>query len=160
MTPVDLILLLHALATCLMAGLCWCVQVVHYPMMARVPGEMLKQYAAEHARRITWFVAPVMLVEAVTAGLLLAMAVAGQNVGSDWALGWRWVRGDWRVLVGAGVLAGIWVSTFAALVPLHGKLQVTGDVAVVGRLVRHNWVRTVLWTVRAVLALMVLGAGG
>jgi hypothetical protein len=36
----------------------------------------------------------------------------------------------------------------------------TGDVSVVGKLVRHNWVRTVLWTVRAVLALMVLAAGG
>lgn len=164
MTLVDLTLLLHGLATCLMAGLCWCVQVVHYPMMGRVPGEMLKQYAAEHARRITWFVAPVMLIEAVTAGLLLLMAVAGQNLGSEWAWGWAsgwaWVQGDWRVLVGTGVLVVIWVSTFGVLVPLHGKLQMTGDVSVVGKLVRHNWVRTVLWTVRAVLALMVLAAGG
>jgi hypothetical protein len=125
-------------------------------MMGRVPGEMLKQYAAEHARRITWFVAPVMLIEAVTAGLLLVMAVAGQNLGSEWA----WVQGDWRVLVGTGVLVVIWVSTFGVLVPLHGRLQRTGDVSVVGKLVRHNWVRTVLWTVRAVLALMVLAAGG
>ena len=70
------------------------------------------------------------------------------------------MQGDWRVLVGTGVLVVIWVSTFGVLVPLHGKLQMTGDVSVVGKLVRHNWVRTVLWTVRAVLALMVLAAGG
>jgi hypothetical protein len=103
-TLVDLTLLLHGLATCLMAGLCWCVQVVHYPMMGRVPGEMLKQYAAEHARRITWFVAPVMLIEAVTAGLLLLMAVAGQNLGSEWAWGWG---GGGGVGVGAGGLARV-----------------------------------------------------
>lgn len=160
MTLADLTLLLHGLATCLMAGLCWCVQVVHYPMMGRVPGEMLKQYATEHARRITWFVAPVMLIEAVTSALLLVMAVAGKHLGSDWASGWAWVQGDWRVVVGAGLLVAIWVSTFGVLVPLHGRLQRTGDVALVGKLVGHNWVRTVLWTGRAVLALMVMAAGG
>jgi hypothetical protein len=156
MALVDFILVLHGLATCVMAGLCWCVQVVHYPLMGRVPSEVLKHYAAEHARRITWFVAPARLVEAATAGLLLVMAVVGHGPAS----GWSWAKGDWRVLVGAGVLAAIWVSTFAVLVPLHGRLQRTGDAGLVRRMVMMNWPRTVLWTVRAVLALLVLGARG
>jgi hypothetical protein len=161
MAIVDLSLLVHALATCLMAGLCWCVQVVHYPLMARVPFDALPRYAREHARRITWFVAPTMLVEAVTAGLLLVMAVAGQRLTHEWALEWAWVRGDWRVLVGAGLLALIWLSTFGVLVPLHTRLQ--GAAAseearsVVAKLVAWNWPRTMLWTVRSVLALMLLG---
>jgi hypothetical protein len=98
-----------------------------------------------------------MLVEAVTAGLLLVMALSDHGPASAWAR----VDGDWRTLVGAGLLALIWLSTFGVLVPLHTRLQ--GAAAseearsVVAKLVAWNWPRTMLWTVRSVLALMLLG---
>jgi hypothetical protein len=152
MAIVDLTLLAHALATCLMAGLCWCVQVAHYPLMARVPADALPQYAREHARRITWFVAPTMLIEASCAAWLLLLAFAEQ--------GSAWTHRDWRILAGGGLLVLLWLSTFGVLVPLHKRLQRTNtpDQArlLVAKLVAHNWPRTMLWTARAVLALLLL----
>jgi sterol desaturase/sphingolipid hydroxylase (fatty acid hydroxylase superfamily) len=59
-------------ATWFMVGLIWFVQVVHYPLFAAVPaGEPFAAYHRQHVRRTTWVVAPVMLVELVTAVALL-----------------------------------------------------------------------------------------
>jgi hypothetical protein len=65
------ILLLHAAATLSMTGLIWFVQVVHYPLMARVGRVGFADYEAAHTRRTTWVVAPPMLIEGFTAVVLL-----------------------------------------------------------------------------------------
>jgi hypothetical protein len=43
-------------------------------------------------------------------------------------------------------------------VPLHERLSAGWDAAAHQRLVASNWVRTVLWTVRAVLVAAMLAA--
>jgi hypothetical protein len=56
------------------------------------------------------------------------------------------------------VLLGIHASTFLVQVPLHERLSAGWDAAAHQRLVASNWVRTVLWTVRAVLVAAMLAA--
>ena len=85
-----------------MAGLAWFVQVVHYPLFAGVGAQGFADYEREHQRRTGFVVVPAMLCEAACAGLLLLLAP----------------RDPW-VLAGAGLLAAIWISTFAVQVPLH-----------------------------------------
>ena len=72
-----LLVLLHAAASCAMAGVLWIVQLVVYPAFAIVPVDTLPTYAVAHARRITPIVAPLMLVEAMTFVALVAMKVDG-----------------------------------------------------------------------------------
>lgn len=139
---VPLILLLHAAATWFMAGVIWFVQVVHYPLMARVGPDGWCDYERRHMRRTTWVVAPVMLIEAATAVLIL---LASPRAALPWA--------------GVGLLIAVWVSTFAVQVPLHARLERGFDVAIHRRLVRSNWLRTLAWTARgAVAALMLMHA--
>lgn len=143
MSGETVLLMVHAGSTAFMAGLIWFVQVVHYPMFVGVGEESWRAYSAEHQRRTTWVVGPVMMVELVTTAAV-ALGLAGSVAG--W-MGW----------LGAGMLAGVWASTFLVQVPMHERLGRGREVAVMRRLVATNWVRTVLWSARAVLALWMLG---
>lgn len=132
---------IHAFATLAMVGLIWFVQVVHYPLMGRVGRSEFVEYERLHQQRTTWVVAPLMLTESAAAALLITWLPAGRA----W-LGW----------IGAALLAGVWASTFFWQVPLHARLGETFDAATHRRLVRSNWLRTGLWTMRGVLACALL----
>lgn len=139
MDPSALIAPAHAAATLFMTGLIWFVQVVHYPLLRRIPPTEVAAYAREHARRTGWVVGPVMLAEL---GLAIALAA----------------RGGPLALTSLAVLGMIWSSTASIQVPLHRRLALAPDPAAVERLIRSNWFRTAAWTLRAPLALA-LAAG-
>ncbi|MGL6280626.1 MAG: hypothetical protein ACRC50_13860 [Gaiella sp.] len=132
------LLLVHAGATVAMVGLVWFVQLVHYPLFAHVGRDGFALYEAQHTRRTTWLVAPLMLVEAATALVLLA---------ADPSL---------LTVAGAALLGIVWLSTALVQVPLHGRLERGFDAEAHRRLVRSNAVRTAAWTGRAVIALALL----
>ena len=143
------LLLIHAAATWFLVGLIWTIQLVHYPLFARVGADGFTVYEREHARRITWIVAPAMALEAVTAVLLLLapVPVSGMAEGR-------------LVLLGAvGLLAVVWVSTALIQVPCHGRLSRGFDPDAHRRLVQSNWVRTVAWTARGALVSLLLAGG-
>ncbi len=128
----------NLLATWYMVGLIWMVQVVHYNLFDRVGREQFERYEADHGRLITPIVAVPMLVELVTACLLLtAMAPASFPRWAAWA--------------GVAMVVGIWLSTALLQVPLHHRLSSGFDQNAYQRLVTSNWIRTALWTARGVL---------
>jgi len=61
----EVLVVAHAAATLVMVGVIWFVQVVHYPLMARVSASQFAAYEHEHQNRTTFVVAPTMLIEAV-----------------------------------------------------------------------------------------------
>ena len=65
----------------------------------------------------------------------------------------------WTLPLIAGlVLAGVHLSTITLQVPAHGRLEHGWDPIVADRLVRTNWIRTIGWTIRGVLALFMVEA--
>lgn len=140
----DPILTAHAASTVFLAGLIWFVQVVHYPLFARVDAAAFPDYARAHASLTTRLVAPAMLVELATAILLAARPPAGSP---SWAPG-----------AGLALLAVIWLSTAFLQVPRHRELAAGFDGSAARRLVSTNWIRTAAWSARAALALLLLGA--
>ena len=138
------VLLAHVGATWFMVGLIWTIQLVHYPLFARVGGDDFPAYEAEHTRRMGWLLALPAPIEVLTGGLLV------------------WMRPDsvplWLVLASGSLLFGIWVMTVAVQVPLHGHLIQRFDATRVASLVRSNRWRASAWTLRglAVLAMLVL----
>jgi len=144
-TTQDLILIVQAVASGAMCGLIWFVQAVHYPLFAPLTGERSRAYAEEHQRRTTGVVLPFMLAELATAAAVMVWPPVGVGRGA--------------AVVGVALVAVIWLSTFLVQVPLHGRLAAEGHTAeVVARLVRGNWIRTIAWTARAVLAAWMLRA--
>jgi len=142
-TPDVLVLAAQAVASAAMCGLIWFVQIVHYPLFARTDATHDPGYAAENQRRTAPVVLPPMLVEAATAAWLVVSPPA--------AIG--------RTIAVAGflVVAALWLSTLLVQMPLHARLRREGHApATVAALVRSNWLRTVLWTARAGLAMWML----
>ena len=134
----EALLALHALATLMMAGLIWFVQLVHYPLFPFVGASNFVRYEREHNRRVTWIVAPLMGLESITA-VALVILVDGATM---------------HLLAIAGLLlvAVIWASTAFLQVPCHRKLSTGCDPSAARRLVTTNWLRTLAWTARACLA--------
>ena len=73
--PAQLTAWLHLAATLVMVGVIWYVQLVHYPLMARVATTSFPEFHNEHTRRTGWVVIGPMLVEAATAVLLVVPGV-------------------------------------------------------------------------------------
>ena len=137
-----MLLTLHLLATAAMAGLIWFVQLVHYPLLHLVGPEGFVEYEAAHRRRTALVVGPLMAVEGVTA--LGVVAVLRNEVG--------------LVLpsVGLVLLAVIHLSTVVVQVPAHTALSAGYDRFVVRRLVSTNWIRTGGWSLRTIVAALML----
>ena len=133
-----MLLQVHALATLFMVGLIWFVQVVHYPMMADVGADTYAQYQHVHMQRTTWVVGPPMLAEAATAALLVFRRPP------EVPAAWAWA--------GLALLALVWASTAFLQVPAHERLTAGFDPSVHESLVRTNWIRTVAWSLRGLLA--------
>ena len=121
----------HAAATWALVGLIWMVQLVHYPLFAKVGVEQFRHYHALHSRQMTWIVAPLMLVELVTA----VLSVAGG-------------RRELWLLLSLLPLAFVWLATWRVQIPLHHKLSAAFDPETHRRLVSTNWWRTGAWTLR------------
>jgi hypothetical protein len=130
-----IVLLIHAAVTAYMVGLIWFVQVVHYPLFGRIDEKCFTACQHFHLGRVTWVVGPPMLVEAFSAFGLL------------WA-----DPSSWFLKLGAMLLILIWWSTWFLQVPKHNVLAAGYDSAALRHLVTWNWVRTVAWTLRAVVA--------
>lgn len=129
-------LLLCTFALCgMMTGIIWFVQINHYPLMLKVGAAEFAEYERMHTKLAGQLIAPIMLAEAA---LSLALAVCeGSNI-----------QFSIFTLV---LLLLIWISTFTVQVPLHNQLRNGYDAALIKRLVRTNWLRTLLWTVRLVV---------
>lgn len=146
MTEPLVILTMHAASTLMMTGLIWFVQVVHYPLFARVGESAFTVYAAQHQRLTTTIVGPLMLVEALTAAWLALRPPEGVSPA--------------LTIVGLALVALLWLSTAFMQVPCHRRLSLGFDARIGRRLVRTNWLRTAAWSARSVIALALLVAGG
>jgi len=133
------LLIVHVAAALFMTGLIWFVQVVHYPLMARVGQAAFAAYETEHMRRTGWVVGPAMLTEAVTAVGLVAMPAP-------------WISRP-IMIASLVLLAGVWASTALVQIPLHKRLAQQLDPWLVRRLVASNWLRTVAWSLRSGLVI-------
>ncbi len=136
------LLLANVAATLFMVGVIWFVQVVHYPLFARVGRSGFAAYSGSHTRLTGLVVGPPMLVEAATAVALVVWTPPGISVLLAW--------------VGLVLLAGIWLSTVLLQSPRHTTLGRGFDPSAHRFLVASNWLRTVLWSLRGLVVLVIL----
>lgn len=111
------------------AVLIWAVQLVIYPSFLYYPKKDLITWHRSYTVRVTYIVMPLMF---------------GQLILSIWQL--IALKNLYTVL--SVILIGLlWVLTFTVFVPLHRNIdrgQPESDTSL--KLVRYNWIRTVLWS--------------
>lgn len=129
---------MHFFATAALAGLIWTIQVVHYPLFDHVERERFVQFERSHSSRIALIVGPLMGVELISALLIAIKRPTGVSL--------------WLGFVSLVVLAVVHLTTVLCSVPAHATLGRGFDAGAHQRLVTTNWIRTVGWTTRAVMA--------
>ena len=134
-----------ALLTCLastlfMTGVIWFVQVVHYPLFARIEVESFRRYHADHTRMTTYIVILPMVAELVTSVYLVARRPEAVE--------------PWMVWVGLACAIVSWGTTFFLSVPAHNRLAMGFDGGAHRRLVRTNAVRVVSWMAHSLVLLL------
>jgi hypothetical protein len=136
------LLVAHSLITAMMTGIIWFVQVVHYPLFPLAGGANFPLYQRRHESGITRVVVPLMLVELATAIALLFVFPAGIS----------------RSLFYLSLVLLLinWLSTFLLQVPQHRRLKAGFDIAAWQVLYRSNWVRTISWSIRVIILLLIL----
>ena len=131
--------LLDIAATLYLWGVIWTIQVVHYPLFARVGAAQWEDYHAAHTRLMTYVVLPAMVTELGTSGLLALARPPWLSPSLLWA--------------GFACAVLTWAVTFFVSVPLHDILSRSFDPAAIHRIVATNWLRTAFWTAHAVILL-------
>ena len=123
-----------------MVGLIWFVQRVHYPLLAKFNVGQQREVGNEHQRRTSQVVALPMLIEGVSTLVLLVDRPEQVTLVLPW--------------LGAFLLAISLGSTIFLSVPLHQKMvdQPSAEIGV--KLVATNWPRTMSWTIRGVVCLV------
>jgi hypothetical protein len=117
--------------------LIWLVQIIIYPGLARIPSNDFVNYHAWYVTRITMVVLPLMICEIII------------------AIAWFFLQNNlFYPIVAGGLIILVWWSTFAFQVPIHKSLQAGKDQSRLRRLVTTNWIRTVAWSLKAVLVVV------
>ena len=129
-------------ATWFMVGLIWTIQVVHYPLFPFVGSDSFARYEAAHTRRMGWLLAIPAPIEVATAAALVFVRPPGVSLA--------------LVLAAGAVLAALWVTTALVQVPLHRKLSNGPSTRTMRRLVATNWIRTIGWTLRGGLVILMV----
>lgn len=131
----EIALRLHLFVCFAMTGVIWMVQLVQYPMFAYVAPEQFSRAHAMHSQNITLIVFPLMGLELLTALYLVFVASAPGGHGA--------------MVLNLGTVLALWGITALVYVPLHNELAANGyALSVIERLVRLNWWRTALWSLR------------
>jgi len=129
--------LANILATIFMTGVIWIVQIVHYPLFAKVGPELFRSHHADHNALISYIVLPALPIEAATAALLLLNRPS--------------IVTPIEAVVGLLLVALAWGATFFLSVPQHNILASGFDLQAHHTLVNTNWIRTFAWSARSVL---------
>lgn len=128
---------INAFACWFMTGVIWLVQVLLYPLFKRVGEKEFKALHRFHMNSITWVVAPVMALELLTAILLYHQSRTTLHLGN---------------LIS---VVGLWALTGLVNVPTHNKLEFASEVSK-SRLVQRNWPRTLVWTGRSFMFVLIM----
>jgi len=125
--------LIHLITSWALFGLIWTIQLSHYPTFQYISKSQFSAFHLHHTFSISIIVLPLMLLEL---GIVI-----WQSYQSNWNRGW---------LIALGLVVLIWVSTFFIQVPLHEHLEKEKDLKVIEQLVFSNWIRTFLWSIKAI----------
>ena len=128
---------IHFLSTSLMVGIIWVIQLLHYPAFHFIKESDYVEFQHFHMERISFIVVPVMVLELFSAFMLV-----------------YYIQSNLLILC-LIILLFIWLITFIFFTKLHQSLLGGYDKTIVDKLVRINWSRTILWSIRLIILIYI-----
>jgi hypothetical protein len=131
--------MIHLVSTSFMVGVIWIVQLVHYPTFLFIDEQKSNDFQKFHMSRISYIVMPAMTTE-LFSGIYIFIY---SNMAIDSNL----------FLLALTILIINWIITALVFVKMHNKLLINYKIEIISLLVKWNWLRTLLWSVRLILLL-------
>ena len=130
---------IHLVSTSFMVGVIWIVQLVHYPTFLFIDEQKSNDFQKFHMSRISYIVMPAMTTELFSGIYIYKYS----NMAIDSNL----------FLLSLTILIINWIITALVFVKMHNKLLINYKIEIISLLVKWNWLRTLLWSVRLILLL-------
>ena len=134
---IEILSNVHFLSTSIMVGIIWVIQLLHYPTFHFIKESDYEEFQHFHMQRISFIVVPVMALELFSAFMLV-----------------YYIQSNLLILC-LIILIFIWLITFAFFTKLHQSLLDGYDKTIVDKLVRINWSRTILWSIRLIILIYI-----
>ena len=134
---IEILSNVHFLSTSLMVGIIWVIQLLHYPAFHFIKEIDYVEFQHFHMQRISFIVVPVMILELFSAFMLV-----------------YYIRSNLLILCMI-ILLFIWLITFVFFTKLHQSLLDGYDKTIVDKLVKINWSRTILWSLRLIILIYI-----
>lgn len=134
---IEILSEVHFLSTSLMVGIIWVIQLLHYPAFHFIKESDYVEFQHFHMQRISFIVVPVMILELFSAFMLV-----------------YYLRYNPLILC-LIILLVIWLITFVFFTKLHQSLLDGYDKKIVDKLVKINWSRTILWSLRLIILIYI-----
>ena len=129
----DTLILLNFIVSLTMFGIIMVTQVVSYPLFLNLDEKIFTSYHSEYVKRITIIVMPVMTIELALTIMLYYM------------------HDGFLSQVFLISLIMIFISTVIIQVPIHNKLKFNYDEYLTKKLIKTNWIRTFLWSLKVLV---------
>ena len=135
----DDLLMIHIISTSIMVGVIWVMQLVHYPSFKYVKESDYIIFQKYHMSNISYIVFPVMFTELITALIILFF---GEK--------------SLFFVLSLICLFLIWVITGVLFTKYHSILKEGKDLMIIEKMIKANWIRALLWTMRLIMILFVI----
>ena len=132
------IIIINFLVTVIMMGVIMITQVVNYPLFLHINHNDFKNYHSEYVKRITYIAMPLMSIELLLSGLLIA------NIPNKFSI---------IIFI---VISLIFISTIFIQVPIHKKIENKYNELSIINLINTNWIRTSLWIIKSIASYYLL----
>ena len=129
----DILILLNFIVTLTMLSIIIVTQIVSYPLFLNVDEKIFTSYHSEYVKRITIIVMPIMIIELALTIMLY------------------YVLDGFLSQVFLISLIMIFISTVIIQVPIHNKLKFSYDEYLAKKLIKTNWIRTFLWSLKVLV---------
>ncbi len=117
--------------------LIWLVQLIIYPSFLFYERNNLKRWHYNYTKKITYIVLPLMMGQFIIAIIHLFNDFSIFSLGSFL------------------IIVSLWVITISIFIPLHNKVSTDlVNQSTINKLIRLNWIRTLLWSGLFVLNLL------
>ena len=134
---IEILSNVHFLSTSIMVGIIWVIQLLHYPAFHFIKESDYVEFQHFHMQRISFIVVPVMILELFSAFMLV-----------------YYLRSN-LLTICLIILLFIWLITFVFFTKLHQSLLDGYNKTIVDKLVKMNWSRTILWSLRLIILIYI-----
>jgi len=132
----------HFLLCIAVTGVVWFMQVVHYPLLTYTNPDKWTEFNEKRRMYTMMLTYPLMAFEALTGFTLILLATQSPSYP--------------YLAVSLGILLALLIYTFMYLNPLLKKMTGPADEISHKKFIKLHWVRTIGWSLRLLLLILVV----